>query len=145
MTMPRQTNGFLVLGAVLSALAAVLHLLIIAGGPEWYRFFGAGERMATAAAQGHVYPTAVTLAIAVVLALWSAYALSGAGAIRALPLLKVALVFITGIYLLRGIGFAPAVLKMGGEITPFVLWSSAICLGFGVVHLVGLVQRWRAL
>jgi signal transduction histidine kinase len=143
--MLRQANLFLVIGALLSAIAAVLHLLMIVGGPAWYRFFGAGERFATAVAHGRYYPTAVTIGIAVVLGVWSAYALAGAGAIRTLPFLKPALVGITTIYLVRGVVFAPAVLRMGGQITPFVLWSSAICLGFGIVHLVGLAQRWPAL
>lgn len=87
----------------------------------------------------------VTTAIAAVLGVWSAYALAGAGAIDPLPLAKPVLIGITAIYILRGVAFAPAVLHAGGHITPFVLWSSAICLGFGVVHLVGLVQRWPVL
>lgn len=41
------------LGSGLSAIAALLHVGIIIGGPSWYRFFGAGERMARAAAAGH--------------------------------------------------------------------------------------------
>lgn len=143
--MPKQTNMFLVVGALLSATAAVLHLLMIVGGPDWYRFFGAGERFAVAAAQGRNYPSLVTTGIAGVLGVWSVYALAGAGAIRRLPLLRPVLIAITAIYVLRGLAFAPAVLASGGRMTPFVLWSSAICLGFGIVHLVGLIQRWPAL
>jgi hypothetical protein len=143
--MPNQVNIFLAGGALLSAIAAILHLLIIIGGPNWYRFFGAGERFALAAAQGRFYPTLVTTGIACVLSVWSAYALAGAGAILPLPLLRPVLIGITAIYVVRGIAFAPAVLRAGGQITPFVLWSSAICLGFGIVHLVGLIQRWPVL
>lgn len=138
-------NIYFVIGALLSAIAAVLHLLMILGGPAWYRFFGAGERFANAVAQGRYFPTVVTICIAVVLSVWSAYALSGAGAICALPFLKPALVGITAIYLIRAAVFAPAVLMTGGQLTPFVLWSSTICLGFGIVHLVGLVQLWSAI
>lgn len=143
--MHRQVNFFLVIGALLSGIAAVLHLLMILGGPTWYRFFGAGERFATAVAQGRYFPTVITFGIAVVLGIWSAYALSGSGAIRTLPLLKPALLVITAIYLIRAIVFAPVVLAMGGQITPFVLWSSAICLGYGIIHVIGLVQRWPVL
>ena len=39
-------NPFLIAGGVLSALASLLHIAVIAGGPAWYRFFGAGEGMA---------------------------------------------------------------------------------------------------
>lgn len=143
--MPKHVNLFLVAGALLSASAAILHLLMIAGGPDWYRFFGAGERFASAAARGRYYPALVTACIAAVLGVWSVYALAGAGAIHGLPLLRPVLLGITAIYLVRGIAFAPAVLAGGGRMTPFVLWSSAICLGLGVIHLVGLVQRWPAL
>jgi hypothetical protein len=143
--MQSTVNIPLAVGALLSAVAALLHLGIIAGGPAWYRFFGAGERFARAAADGRWYPTVVTLGIAAVLFVWSAYALAGAGVVARLPLLKAALVGITAVYLVRGIAFAPLVLAKGGTITPFVVWSSLICLGYGVVHLVGLVQRWTAL
>lgn len=143
--MPKHVNKLLVVGALLSASAAVLHLFIIVGGPDWYRFFGAGERFAVAAAQGHYHPALVTAGIAAVLGVWSAYALAGAGAIRRLPLLRSVLVAVTTIYVVRGLAFAPAVLAAGGHMTPFVLWSSAICLGLGIIHLVGLIQRWPAL
>jgi hypothetical protein len=132
-------------GALLSAIAAVLHLGIIAGGPAWYRFFGAGERFARAAAQGRWYPTIVTLGIALMLFTWSAYALAGTGVVEGLPFVKAALVAITAVYLVRGVAFAPLVLAKGGTVTPFVVWSSLICFGFGVVHLLGLVQRWAVL
>jgi hypothetical protein len=143
--MQSTVNIPLAAGALLSAVAALLHLGIIAGGPAWYRFFGAGERFARAAAEGRWYPTVVTLGIAAVLLTWSAYALAGAGVVTRLPLLKAALVAITAVYLVRGIAFAPLVLAKGGTLTPFVVWSSVICFGYGMVHLVGLVQRWTAL
>jgi hypothetical protein len=138
-------NMPLAAGAALSAIAALLHLGIIAGGPAWYRFFGAGERMARAAEQGRAYPTLVTLAIAAVLAVWSTYALAGAGLIGTLPMLKAALAGITAVYLVRAFAYAPLVLAKGGRITPFVVWSSLICFIYGLVHLLGLVQRWQAL
>jgi hypothetical protein len=143
--MQTPVNVPLAVGALLSAVAALLHLGIIAGGPAWYRFFGAGERYARAAEQGLRFPTVVTLGIAAVLFAWSMYALAGAGVIGALPFLKAALVAITAVYLVRAVAFAPLVLAKGGAITPFVVWSSLICFSFGVVHLVGLVQRWPAL
>ncbi|KGF82759.1 hypothetical protein IA69_05690 [Massilia sp. JS1662] len=143
--MQSTVNIPLAAGALLSAVAALLHLGIIAGGPAWYRFFGAGERFARAAADGRWYPTIVTLGIAAVLFMWSAYALAGAGVVKPLPFLKAALVAITAVYLVRGIAFAPLVIAKGGALTPFVVWSSLICFGYGVVHLVGLVQRWTAL
>ncbi len=134
-------NTALIVGAVLSAIASALHLGIIVGGPGWYRYFGAGERLASAAAAGKWYPAIVTLGIATVLAAWSAYALSGAGVISPLPLLRLALAAITAVYLSRGLVLF-AMLARPHLLTPFWIWSSLICLGFGLVHLLGLAQVW---
>jgi hypothetical protein len=101
--------------------------------------------MAQACEAGRVYPAIVTAMIAATLAVWSAYALSGAGAITALPLLKLALMTITAVYLLRGFAIFPMLLWARTKVTPFLLWSSLICIGYGAVHLVGLRQAWPAL
>jgi hypothetical protein len=137
-------NRLLLIGAALSATASLLHVGIIVGGPDWYRFFGAGERFAQLDAAGSRVPDLVTLGIASVLALWSAYALSGAGMIRRLPLLRTALVAITAIYLARGLVLA-VMPFVDHDFTAFDWWSSAICLGYGLVHLIGLAQSWRRL
>jgi hypothetical protein len=138
-------NTFLLVGAALSALAALLHLGCILFGAPWYRFFGAGEQMARMAAAGHWYPTVLTSGIVVTLSVWALYALSGAGVIRRLPLVRLALCIIAGIYLLRAVAFAPFHKYFPGNSAAFWLWSSAICLVVGLVHLVGLWQAWPRL
>lgn len=138
-------NRFLIVGAMLSALAALLHLGCIAFGAPWYRFLGAGEQMAGMDLAGHWYPTVATLVISGVLLTWSAFALSGAGVIRRLPLTRAALCAITGVYLLRGVAFTPLMAYFPGNSTTFWFWSSTICLVFGLVHLIGLRQVWRRL
>lgn len=138
-------NGWLVAAAVLSGVAALLHVAIVFGGAPWYRYFGAGERMAAAADAGRAYPTLVTLGIAAVLALWAAYALAGAGLLAGVPLLKWGLAAITAIYLVRGLAIVPVLAFARAQATPFLVWSSIICIGYGVVHLVGMVQVWNQL
>jgi hypothetical protein len=142
--MPRP-NRFLLAGATLSALAALAHLGCIAFGGPWYRFFGAGERMAQLAEAGHWLPTAMTVSIAAVLSTWAAYALSGAGVIRRLPLLRVVLCAITAVYLVRGLGFVALMPRFPGNSLAFWIVSSAICLGVGLVHLFGVRQAWAFL
>ena len=138
-------NRWLLVGGALSALASGLHLAMIAGGAAWYRFFGAGEQIATLAARGHWYPPLIASVIALVLAVWALYAFSGAGLIRPLPLLKWALTAITAVYLLRGLALIPLLVRMGGGLSAFWWWSSLICLGYGAVHLIGLIKGWSKL
>jgi hypothetical protein len=136
-------NPWLVTGAALTALAALLHLGCIVFGASWYRFFGAGERMARLAEAGSPTPALVTAGIAAVLAVWSLYALSGAGLAPRLPLLRTALCAITAVFLLRGVaGFALAAVAPGERGIAFWCWSSAICLGLGVLYLVGTWRAW---
>lgn len=139
-------NPFLLVGAAASALAAILHLACIMFGAPWYRFLGAGERMVRLSATGSIVPTLITAGIACVLGFWSLYALSAAGVIPRLPLIRLVLCGITGIYLLRGLaGLILAVAAPGDRGVAFWLWSSAICLCIGAVYLVGTQQVWSQL
>lgn len=139
------TNKLLVAGAVLSGVAALIHLACLIVGAPLFRLLGAGEQMAQLHLAGHWYPTVVTMAIAAVLFAWSAYALSGAGVIRKLPLLRTGLVAITAIYTVRGVAFVPAMPYFPGNSMTFWVVSSSICLLVGMVHLVGLRQSWDRL
>lgn len=138
-------NRWMIAAGILSAAAAILHLAVIAGGPAWYRFFSAGERMARMAERGAIEPILITLGIAAVLAAWAAYAFAGAGMIRRLPLIRTALVAITAVYLLRGLILAPLLAFRPDRIDAFTLWSSLIVLAYGIVHAVGTWRAWPAL
>ena len=137
-------------GALLTGAASLLHLGIIFGGPDWYRLFGAGERMARLAARGSAYPTVVTAGIASVLGLWALYGLSGAGVIRRLPLLRRALVLIAGVYFARGTLGIPAVLfvespyadELRGRMT-FMVVSSLVCILLGLCYAFGAARTWQ--
>ena len=144
MSRPR-SNSRLVAGGVLSALAALLHLAVIGGGPDWYRFFGAGEEMARMAEQGSIRPALITLAIATILAIWSAYAFAGAGLLRRLPLMRTALIAITAVYLLRALTLVPLAALRPDLLTPFALWSSLIVLVYGLTYALGTWRAWPAL
>ncbi|HVF54535.1 MAG TPA: hypothetical protein VM934_00215 [Pyrinomonadaceae bacterium] len=135
----------LVLAGAGSLAASLLHLACIAGGPNWYRALGAGERMARMAARGHWYPTALTLGIAAVLATWALYAWSGAGLIRRLPFLRPGLCAITAVYLLRALAFVPLQPFFPGNSAAFWYWTSGVCLGLGLLHAHGLRQAWSRL
>jgi len=138
-------NVFLIIAGILSAVVAILHIGCIFFGAPWYRFFGAGEQMAVLAERGSIQPTLITSGIVLVLSIWSIYAFSAAGVIVRLPLLRLALILITSIYLVRGVvGFFLVSSPMGRS-PEFWVWSSLICLSFGIIHLIGLKQQWANL
>jgi hypothetical protein len=138
---------YLVCAGLMNFVASTLHIAIIFGGASWYRFFGAGEAMAQMAEQNLLRPTLITFSIAIVLAIWGAYAWSGAGLILKLPLLKIALIAITAVYVVRGlVGLAAPFVSEHPDVvqnsTSFWIWSSLICLLVGVMHLKGVIDRW---
>lgn len=144
MTPNHHGGRFLLIGGFLTGIASLLHLAIIWGGPSWYQFFGAGERMARLAARGSTYPAMVTAGIAATLGLWAVYAFSGAGFIRRLPFLRLVLRLIAAVYLARGILAIPVVLIVEGPYMQqlrgrmvFMVVSSAICIGLGLCYAIG--------
>jgi hypothetical protein len=114
-------NKYLLLGGTFSILAALLHIAIIMGGPDWYRFWGAGEKMAVMAENGSWLPAILTFIIFLILFLWGLYAFSGAGLIKRLPFLKTALVLISLIYLIRGLSLV--ILLLSPSHVPSVMSS----------------------
>lgn len=135
-------NSYLGFAAVLNAAVAVLHIGCIVFGASWYRFMGAGEEMARLAESGSAKPTIITSFIVLVFAIWSLYAASAAGMIGSLPLLRWVLAAVTAIYLFRGLAGFFLVTNPLGRTPEFWLWSSAICLALGLLHLIGLKQVW---
>jgi len=143
-------NRLLVAGGCITAVVSLLHVAIIIGGPDWYRFFGAGERMARLAARGSIYPAIITSSIAAILGVWAVYAFSAAGVIRRLPLLRLALTLIAAVYLARGILGVPVVLLVDNVYTnqlrekmTFMVVSSAICVVLGLCYAVGATRLRR--
>ena len=143
--MPQDENVFLIAGAAGSAIAAMAHVGCVVFGAPWYRFFGAGEKMARLAEKGSSAPARITSGIVLVLAIWSYCALAGAGLVPRPPLLRVALCAITAIYLLRASMAVLMMRTMPGRSTAFWFWSSAICLTLGALHLIGTRQAWAGL
>jgi putative oxidoreductase len=149
--MPWRSNRILVLSGTAVLLAGVLHLVIPIG--DWYRFFGAPERLARMAAAGKMYPVTVCLGIAAVLFVWAGYAFSGAGMIRRLPFLRGGLALIAGIFFLRGIllvplaavrpDLLPAICNSKG-VDWFLILTSLVCIAIGVGYVAGAWHLKRA-
>jgi hypothetical protein len=142
-------TALLTLAGTGSALVAALHAVIIALGAPAYRYFGAGEEMATQAERGSPVPAIVTAALTAVFALWAAYGFSGAGRMRRLPLLRTGLVVIGAIYTLRGLAVLPEAWWLVAGRTPPVLTrqlvSSMVSLVIGLAYLTGTGRAWSTL
>ncbi len=138
-------SRWLTIGGCLSILAALLHVAVIFGGAEWYRFFGAGEEIAQAAERGSWMPPLVTLGITAVLLLWALYAFSGAGRFARMPLLRTGLVIISFIYLARGLLLFPVLVLNPQGVNAFGIWSSLVVLVYGLAYGVGTWLAWPAM
>jgi hypothetical protein len=84
---------------------------------------------------------------ALILAIFGLYALSGAGSIPRLPLLRTGLIGISSLYPLRGLFFILTVLIilgiLEGEILIRGVISTLVFLAAGIAYAVGTVLNWR--
>ena len=140
--MQSHPNPFLVTGALLTGIAALMHFACIFIGAPAFRLLGAGEPLTNMAERGHWYPGLVAFIIGTALSLCSAYALSAARLLPHFPLVRTFLCLATGAFLLRAIGFPLLKPAFPDNSNTFWLVTSGICLAIGLVHLVGLKQVW---
>ena len=141
-----KSNQYLIAGGVMSALISLLHI-ILAVYPSLYRYIGPGQSALTQMAeQGSSITTLVSVALAVLFALWAIYAFSGSGLIRPLPFLRFALIAISVIYILRAL-FLPSEINMvlnQGYPFRFIVFST-ISLITGLLYLLGIVRQNRSM
>lgn len=137
------------LAALLSAGVALLHVAIVFWGAPGYLYFDAGEEMVAMAQGGSIVPGFVTALLAIVFAVWAAYALSGAGAIGRLPLLRTGLVTIGTIYTVRGLLVIPQLVwGISGHPGPLEVKDvvfSVVPLVIGLLYLLGARSVWTQL
>lgn len=143
--MKSSPNRFLMAAALADVAAALLHFGCIVFGAPWYRWLGAGEGMARLAEIGDPHPARMAAGIGGVLLIWAVYALSGAGALPRLPFVRFVLGAIATVLLVRGLAFVALMDRFPGNSLTFWIASSAICVALGMLHAIGLRQRWRAL
>ncbi len=85
-------------------------------------------------------------AAALIMAVFGLYALSGAGSMRRLPLLRLGLVGISSLYLLRGLFFVVSLLIILGILEGEILIqgeiSTLVFLAAGIAYAVGTGLNW---
>jgi hypothetical protein len=126
----------LLLGGGASFLIALLHLVLVFR-PQWYRYFGADE-LTLLHQEGSPFTMLVTSGLALMFVAWGAYALSGAGVIRQLPLLRTVLIAIGVIYILRSLLLPSELVQVLQRVQSlrFVVFSTG-SLAAGLLYLFG--------
>ena len=133
-------DKYLVAGGVIAVLAAVLHIVVLIGGPDWIAYVKAPESVVESARQGTWLAPLSILSITAVIVICALYAFSGAGLIPTLPLLGYVLALIGGLCLLRGVLLIPMIAlrpALISHLSAFDLLSSLIFVVMGAAYAVG--------
>lgn len=136
-----KSNHWLIAGGVMSALISLLHVFL-AVFPGLYRFIGPDQSALTEiAVQGSSITTVLSVALALLFAVWALYAFSGAGLIPPFPLLRIALIAISVIYLLRALFLLSEIDMVLNQGYPFrFIVFSTVSLVAGLLYLFGLLR-----
>ena len=129
------------------SFAVAIFQAVISFVPSWSLYFGAPEELVSNTTMLII----AGLVVAIVFVIFGLYALAGAGDILALPLLRIGLLGIGGVYTIRGLLLIPQLLTMAGILqfdesySSQMLASSLISLIIGIVYLLGSITGWRSL
>jgi len=131
-----------VLAALLLFAGALLHVVVLAAGPEWIAFVGAPAEVVRSAERGTWLAPVSTLGIAALLAGLAVYALAAAGKLRPLPLVKPILGLFAAIFVVRGLIILPALaqgrVNWAAPVDVFIVTSSLAILVLGAALCLGL-------
>jgi|TARA_R110002072_G_C7688950_1_gene512107 hypothetical protein len=133
------TKSFLTAGGAGVLMGALLHLVVLIGGPSWIAFVGAPLSVVQSAREGTWLAPVGALGIAALLTVWALYAFSGAGLIRPLPMLKTVLGAVALILLVRGATILPFLIRVNWASSHdvFVVFSSAFIFVLGAAYALG--------
>jgi hypothetical protein len=140
------SKQLLILAGILSFLVALFQA-VVTFSPAWSLYFGAPEKLVSNVPLLYV----TGLVAAVLFGIFGLYAMSGAGYIRHLPLLRGVLLAIGCLYVLRGLLVIPIILITAGylqssrPIPTTGLASSLVSLLIGLLYLAGTIGSWRSL
>jgi hypothetical protein len=140
-------RNLLTVAGVIAAGISALHVACAIIGPAAYRYFGAGEQLASLAASGSPIPAVVTILLALLFGLFAAYALSGAGRVRPLPFLRQVVGVIGAVFALRGLLLLlelATLVRRPSSVPLRGLVFSAVALVVGALYLVGAFGRGAA-
>ena len=147
-TTRRSGRNPLLLAAAGSFIVAALHATMPFFLPEAYRFFGGPGQINFADKGAELVIVVECYCLSAIFAVWGLYALSGAGVLRRLPLLRLGLLVIGGVYTLRGLLLIQEIIaslqgKMQG--IEYQMCFSVVSLLIGIFYLAGIIRAWKDL
>lgn len=135
----------LLVAAFFPIIGGLLHVMIIFGGVSWYEFFYAPPPILESAKDGTWLAPVGTLFVAFLMLLAGGYALSAAGVLFKLPLLKIALITLSFLFIVRGVLLFHLIYWKPEVIDAFRVISSIMFLISGMCFALGTYLRWRQL
>ncbi|MGD1842430.1 MAG: hypothetical protein ACFB0B_16300 [Thermonemataceae bacterium] len=131
------------IGGYINLLISVGHLVGLLWAAQMFEVTGIGKEMQRLSQIDASLPYLLTVFVAVVFFIFGLYGLSAAGKFKQLPLLKLGIFTIAGIYLLRGIGELVFGLAFQ-EAHPYrEAMYSLIAVAIGLLYLLGGLRKWR--
>lgn len=140
--MNRQTRNALRIAGWSTIAIAAGHVLALLWAWSFFRATGIEPEMRELAAQGAALPYVLTLITAAGFLVAGIYALSGAGDVRRLPLLRTALVMIAAIFVYRATLYGGIDAVRDGDQTQIAFAAIALLIGLG--YACGAVAHLRA-
>jgi hypothetical protein len=128
---------FLVLAATITIATALAHMSCIYFGPECYSLQMAPPFVVKWAQEGSYLAALAAVVVSSIFIVMGLYALSGAGLIRRLPLLKLGLYTITTVCIIRGLLGMQLWLRHQEKIDVSVFYVGLVWLVVGLLYLFG--------
>ncbi|RJE74079.1 hypothetical protein [Reichenbachiella sp. MSK19-1] len=131
------------IGGVINIIIAIAHIIGLLWAEQMFEITGIGEEMAELTLIHSSWPYLLTIFVAVVFLIFGLYGLSADDEFRKLPLLKLGIFGIAGVYIFRGIG--ELVFGISQQETPSMAETiySLIALGIGLLFLFGGLKKWK--
>ncbi len=130
------------IGGRANLVIAAGHVIGLLWAWSFFRAVGIEHEMRELATQGAALPYIFTLLTAAAFLIFGLYALSGAGALRRLPLLRMGLVCIAVVYIYRATLYEGLAAVRDGDGTQIAF--AAIALLIGLCYAIGAVAHHRA-
>ena len=128
---------FLVMAALIAIATAVAHLSCIYFGPECYSVQMAPPFVVKWAQEGSYLAPLAAVVVSSVFIVMGLYALSGAGLIRRLPLLKLGLYTISAVCIIRGLLGMQLWLRHQKQIDVSIFYAGVVWFIAGLLFLFG--------